>query len=1002
MIGANKNIAVINLTRMGDLLMTGPLIDRLRQIYPGRSIHLYAVTGYMPIAEGMDVDRIVPVDFNMLATLSIRATTGNFNHSLLEFFQEFRKTLQPLFEYEYEAIFNVSFTDISSLLSFMLRGPVKSGLHLDFEGYRLVAGTWARFFFAGNLNRELNPFHLVDVLVGASGELSSRTGLSRMKYAVPESVRLAIREKETEFGLRRGNGPRIVIQCGASTEDKRWEAEYFGQTGRLLAEQLNANILLVGTEKEKHLAETAAKIIGANATVLAGKTNLPQLSGWLETADLLITNDTGTMHLAQSVGTPCLVITLGTALSDETGPYGENNLVIEPDINCFPCNFRVKCPHFNCHKQITPEAVSSFAKDMLEGKVQEGYTPSINTSGMTVWRTQFDRDGWWRKLPVSPVPADKHRITREVFRELCKTTFEPDLRPNGALAEHVAEMLLRMHGSPPADILDRILEQDLPAALELARLAVTGKELSSTLGNLSGDINGNIEQIKTLGRKLAELDDTIDSLAIVQELWRPVMMMFQFGRSNFPSEGLNLQAKAAFENYTNLEQWTRGAVELITDSIRLWKKLAQQPNQHAESISQYNKVKTPMLDNQNSTEQKAFSSIIRPRMKTEKLGIIILESGYFIQREISDAFKRLGHSVIELQFEDNPQFITQLLEASMRSDFLLTINHLGFDQHGELSSLLAKINLPHVSWFVDRPGFILLDYEAAPNEMSFIYSWERSTIGEIRSYGFERVDFLPLATDPTRFTPGPDRGIGDVRLIANSMLRASAEWRDKAGLNGTRDTLFERAVALQRSGRIEAKAAVETSAVAEGLDISSWSPRHLLNYASAVALTATRELRHDLVTECNKFDLHLYGDDEWLRAAPGVAFHGYVEYPDGLPDVYRGGIHLNATSFQMPTAVNQRVFDIPACGGILVTDDQEDLHDLFDVESECILYQEAEEAAMQIETVLRHRTLAEKIVVQAAKRIQKQHTYNHRAIQIIKALREEFGKVMVQAEGGLR
>ncbi len=116
-----------------------------------------------------------------------------------------------------------------------------------------------------------------------------------------------------------------------------------------------------------------------------------------------------------------------------------------------------------------------------------------------------------------------------------------------------------------------------------------------------------------------------------------------------------------------------------------------------------------------------------------------------------------------------------------------------------------------------------------------------------------------------------------------------------------------------------------------------------LTWASAIALVATRIQRAQVAKLAAPSGLHIYGDEGWATAAPTVPCLGVVDYPEGLPSIYRAGIHLNTTSFQMPTAVNQRVFDIPAAGGVLLTDLQSDLETLFNIKDDCITFSHPEE-----------------------------------------------------------
>lgn len=101
-----EKIAIINLTRMGDLLMTAPMIAHLRKKNPQAEIHLFAVTSYLPIAKGLDVDKVYDVPFSRLTELSLETTREHPKISLLTATNEMKKHLNKLRTETYSAIYN--------------------------------------------------------------------------------------------------------------------------------------------------------------------------------------------------------------------------------------------------------------------------------------------------------------------------------------------------------------------------------------------------------------------------------------------------------------------------------------------------------------------------------------------------------------------------------------------------------------------------------------------------------------------------------------------------------------------------------------------------------------------------------------------------------------------------------------------------------------------------------------------------------------------------------
>jgi hypothetical protein len=151
--------------------------------------------------------------------------------------------------------------------------------------------------------------------------------------------------------------------------------------------------VLVGTAEEKPLGERLRALAGVPVIDLMGETNLPELAAALAGCRLLVTNDTGTMHLAAGLGVPCLAIFLATAQPWDTGPYLPGSICLEPDLPCHPCAFGRACACFEaegeaCRRAIAPQTVLGLARAMLEA----GDMPAA-FAGARAWRTVIATDG---------------------------------------------------------------------------------------------------------------------------------------------------------------------------------------------------------------------------------------------------------------------------------------------------------------------------------------------------------------------------------------------------------------------------------------------------------------------------------------------------------------------------------------------------------------------------------------------------------------------------------
>lgn len=988
-------VAVMNLTRLGDILLTLPMLRRLRTIYPDSELHLIVTRGFEGVASLLPVDRVHTVDTLTLARLSL----GQDGTSLLRGTREVQKQLAELLDVEYAAIYNITHSTISSLLTRMMKGPVVAGLTLDKEGYRRIEHPWVRYFFAGNLNRGSNPIHLADLSLGIAGGDGGEDRELLAKLDIPAH---ATRGAEELLPATSESTPFVALQISASAPDKQWESAKFAEVGRTLVRDTGALILLTGTSKEATQCAEVAAQIGTRAVDLVGKTDIPELAAVLSRCDLLVTNDTGTMHLAQAVGTRCLSITLGSALSDETGPYGRGHIILEPQIECFPCSFHTVCPHHNCHNKIEPATVAIIAKRLLEG-VDPLHLASDIPKGVHGWVTDFDEQGLWVKRPLTPHQPEVEGIVREILRVLLPAHLDQRQLVPQQVAAVTALRASSLFGAPDVRNLHALIGAPREELARFLRALDEKRAVLAKMVKLAKNPLQNGDQLAALAPVVERGVEELTRQYLANKLLRPFLLLFRFERENIPDSSLTEQLDqlgTLFDAYRTLIDQMNHVLEHLPVS---WTKIAQERS--VQALAGQNGVKTQAYtqrSSNSSAKRQLLNKLRRPRMRGEHLTIIVPISGYYLQDEIIRAGEALGHRIIPLRFEERNDVVEQLLLASVDADLLITINHLGFDQDGELADLLHGIDLPVVSWYVDRPGFILLDHQLPPSDQDFIFTWERATLKELRDYGFPNVDYLPLAADPSRFErEGQQLGQGSVRWVANSMVYPSAEWREKAHVGNYPSALFERALAFQLSGRIEPVEAVRSAARAEGISIDAWSRGELLHYASAVALTATRDLRRELATAAQPLGLELYGDDGWHQLVDGAHVHPPVDYYTELASIYRGAVQINATSFQMPTAVNQRLFDVPLADGILITDNQEVVSELFPA-GEVHLYEDAAEAVELTKKVLANQDEALSKSRKAAERILNEHTYSHRLKVIIERVRKEYPTFVTVGEGGKR
>ena len=163
-------------------------------------------------------------------------------------------------------------------------------------------------------------------------------------------------------------GPRFLVGLcpgAAFGPAKRWLPDRYADLADRLVGALNADVVIFGSRAEKPLAETIARTMQHTPTVLAGETALRQLIALMAQCRLIVTNDSGPMHLAAALGLPVVAI-FGSTNERATGPLSPRARVVKQSVVCSPCGLR-ECPiDFRCMEQVTVDEVHRTALALVK------------------------------------------------------------------------------------------------------------------------------------------------------------------------------------------------------------------------------------------------------------------------------------------------------------------------------------------------------------------------------------------------------------------------------------------------------------------------------------------------------------------------------------------------------------------------------------------------------------------------------------------------------------
>jgi heptosyltransferase-2 len=204
-------------------------------------------------------------------------------------------------------------------------------------------------------------------------QLLFRAGLIEKPEAVRE-IRLHVAASERQWATRKLaalglGGPRFLVGLnpGASFGPaKCWLPERYATLADRLIGALDADVLIFGSRAERPRAETIARSMKHTPIVVAGETTLRQLMALLVECRLVVTNDSGPMHLAAALGLP-LVAIFGSTNERATGPVGSRVRIIKRPAACSPCGLR-ECPiDFRCMQSVSVDDVYRSTLELIHG-----------------------------------------------------------------------------------------------------------------------------------------------------------------------------------------------------------------------------------------------------------------------------------------------------------------------------------------------------------------------------------------------------------------------------------------------------------------------------------------------------------------------------------------------------------------------------------------------------------------------------------------------------------
>lgn len=340
-----KNLLVRGVNWIGDAVMTMPALRALRENLPDTKISLLVRPWVAPLFENNpDIDEIILYEDKFDSLL------GRFKLSSLLKAKKFCSSI--LFQNAFDA----------ALIAFLSGIPERIGYSRDGRGFLLTR--------AIPFNRDDRKIHHVFYYLNILKNIGIDIDTEYSQPYIYLSMEERLRARDVLKNLRR---PVIGINPGATYgSTKRWPSERFAEVSKRIITELDGSVVIFGGQSEVEIAKEICTFVNAKRQtpdselkMIAGKTSLRELSALISECDILLTNDSGPMHIGYAVRTP-LVAIFGSTDPSLTGPPGKENVVIKKDLQCSPC-FKRECDKqkMACMTSITPDEVFEAVKHLI-------------------------------------------------------------------------------------------------------------------------------------------------------------------------------------------------------------------------------------------------------------------------------------------------------------------------------------------------------------------------------------------------------------------------------------------------------------------------------------------------------------------------------------------------------------------------------------------------------------------------------------------------------------
>ncbi len=339
-----KNILVVRLGAMGDIVHVIPAVKNLRMAFPDAHITWLVEDRLKDLVECLpEIDEIIVFPRKEWQDCL------KYPRKYFAVILGVRMFLKKLRNRKYEIALDFHGNFKSGLLTYLSAAQTRIGFS---RGYCKEFN----FIFSNvRITPKQKKIHKVDKYLNLLQGLEIKAYYQRPVFPISETDRLYVNDFIHQNHLDQRS--IAIIHPGTSQfgKYKRWPPENYAHLADRLIQELNYSVIFTWSASEYGLVKKIMSFMRYSATIACKTSSVKQLIALMERARLFIGGDTGPTHIASSIGIPTIAI-FGPKDPSIYAPYDRNALVMRKDIPCSPCEKRT-CDHLTCINSIAPEDI---------------------------------------------------------------------------------------------------------------------------------------------------------------------------------------------------------------------------------------------------------------------------------------------------------------------------------------------------------------------------------------------------------------------------------------------------------------------------------------------------------------------------------------------------------------------------------------------------------------------------------------------------------------------